>query len=590
MTVSFKQIWNLLARHIAPQRTRFALLTLLLLGSTGLQVINPQIVRAFIDASSTQSVETLAAAALAFIGIALIQQVVGVGATYVGENVAWTATNTLRAELAHHCLSLDMTFHDAHAPGEMIERIDGDVAQLATFFSELVIRVGGNVLLMAGIVIALWLQDWRLGVAFAVFATTLLLVLNRMRDIAVPYQKVRRQAEADLFGFVEERLTGTEDIRSNGAVDYVLRRLYQLQHAIMKSDYRASAMGWLISMTTNGVLAAGTIAAVIAGYILYRNRAITLGTVYVMIYYLNLLAEPIHELAHHVESFQTIGASVERLIELRRIERTVKDGSGAAVPGAAVPGTAMSSGPLSLVLERVSFAYVEHESVLHDLSLHLRPGKVLGLLGRTGSGKTTLARLILRLYDPTAGRISLNGVEARQPLLKTLRQRVALVTQDVQLFRGTLRDNLTLFDRNISDEHIRAVIEELELADWYESLPNGLDTLLEAGGRGLSAGEAQLVAFARVFMRNPGLVILDEASSRLDPATEQRIERAVDHLLRDRTAIIIAHRLGTVQRADEIMILDGGRVAEYGEREQLAADPASRFYGLLQTGLEEVLV
>ena len=174
-------------------------------------------------------------------------------------------------------------------------------------------------------------------------------------------------------------------------------------------------------------------------------------------------------------------------------------------------------------------------------------------------------------------------------MLKILRQRVALVTQDVQLFRGTLRDNLTLFDRSIPDERIRAALEELELADWYQSLPNGLDTLLEAGGRGLSAGEAQLVAFARVFLRDPGLVILDEASSRLDPATEQRVERAVDHLLRDRTAIIIAHRLGTVHRADEIMILDGGRVAEYGVREALAADPASRFHGLLQTGLEEML-
>jgi ATP-binding cassette subfamily B protein len=196
---------------------------------------------------------------------------------------------------------------------------------------------------------------------------------------------------------------------------------------------------------------------------------------------------------------------------------------------------------------------------------------------------------VFRLYDPTAGYISLHGADIRQSRLKALRQRVALVTQDVQLFQASVRDNLTFFDRNIPDERIRAAIEALELADWYASLPEGLDTRLETGGRGLSAGEAQLLAFTRVFLRDPGLVILDEASSRLDPATEQLIERAIDRLLRNRTAIIIAHRLGTVQRADEIMILRDGRVVEYGERERLAADPDSRFYSLLQTGLEEVL-
>ncbi|MGE5776339.1 MAG: ATP-binding cassette domain-containing protein, partial [Chloroflexota bacterium] len=227
--------------------------------------------------------------------------------------------------------------------------------------------------------------------------------------------------------------------------------------------------------------------------------------------------------------------------------------------------------------------------VLSDLSFQLKPGSVLGLLGRTGSGKTTLARLIFRLYDPKSGCIEINGADLRNLQLETLRGSIAIVTQDVQLFRASVRENLTFFDRSISDEKILATLNELELGDWYRSLPKGLDTQLETGSRSLSAGEAQLLAFTRVFLRDPGLVILDEASSRLDPATEQRLERAIDKLLQNRTAIIIAHRLGTVQRADEIMILDGGRVSEHGDRRQLAADANSRFHQLLQTGLEEVL-
>jgi ABC-type multidrug transport system fused ATPase/permease subunit len=223
---------------------------------------------------------------------------------------------------------------------------------------------------------------------------------------------------------------------------------------------------------------------------------------------------------------------------------------------------------------------------------------VTGLLGRTGSGKTTITRLLFRLYDPDQGsiRIGVNGggktdlQDIKEIPLQALRRSVGMVTQNIQLFHATVRENLTFFDPSIPDERILGAIRDLGLWEWYQSLSKGLDTELESGGGGLSAGEAQLLAFTRIFLRDPGLIILDEATSRLDPATEQLIEQAVDRLVENRTAIIVAHRLGTVQRADDILILEDGVVIEFGRRFELAADPSTRFYHLLETGLEEVLV
>jgi ATP-binding cassette, subfamily B, bacterial len=228
--------------------------------------------------------------------------------------------------------------------------------------------------------------------------------------------------------------------------------------------------------------------------------------------------------------------------------------------------------------------------VLDRVSFQIRPGQVLGILGRTGSGKTTITRLLLRLYDVQAGRIRIGGIDIRDTRRADLRRRIGMVTQDVQIFHASVRDNLAFFDPTISDERILAALDDMGLTEWYRSLPRGLDTLLATGEFGLSAGEAQLLAFTRVFLKDPGLVILDEASSRLDPVTQSRIEQAVDKLLANRSGIVIAHRLATVERADEILILEQGQIREYGQRAALLNDPDSRFSELLRVGIDEVLV
>ncbi len=584
MNIPLRQYWELLVDYLKTQRARVVLLGVLLFSNIGLQLVNPQIMRSFIDSALAGAAqERLTFVAGLFFALALLQQVVSVCATYTGEAVAWTATNLLRFDLARHCLHLDMSFHNARTPGELIERIDGDVNTLSNFFSQFVIKVLGNALLLLGILLLLYRVDWRVGLTLTGWVVVAGIALGRLRNIAVPHWKALRQAFADLFGFLEERLGGTQDIRANGAKAYVMRRFYQLTRATWQKQLKAGLMANLMVNTTFILFAVGNATAFVVGAYLFQAGSITIGTVYLIFYYTTMLGRPIDQITQQMDDLQRAGAGIARVKELASTRSKLDDGPGAALP----------EGALAVEFEHVSFGYDGTEPVLRDLQFRLRPGVVLGLLGRTGSGKTTLTRLLLRLYDPAEGAIHLGdgetSVDIRTARLQDLPRYVGMVTQNVQLFHATVRDNLTFFDGGIADEQILEVLQDLGLWTWYRALPDGLDSVLASGGGGLSAGEAQLLAFARIFLRDPGLVILDEASSRLDPATEHLIERAIDKLVQNRTAIIIAHRLRTVERADEIMILEGGRIREYGPRQQLKNDPDSRFFALLQTGLEEVL-
>ena len=628
MNIPVRAYWNLLINYLKSQWLRVLLLSILLFGGIGLQLVNPQIMRRFIDAATGMAEVELDAAqrsirlrntALLFMGFAVLQQIVTVGATYLSAVVGWTSTNALRYDLAAHCLRLDMSFHNAHKPGEMIERLDGDVASLTNFFSQFVIQLLGSVVLLLGVLVILYFEDWRVGVAFTIFTAIALFFLLTLRNIAVPHWRAVREAYAELFGFIEERLSGTEDIRANGARGYVMRRLFELMRPTYQKELKA---GWAMNImiiSSDLSFSVGNAVAFGVGAYLYLRGIFSLGTAFIISYYSGMLHQPISRITRQLEDLQRASAGIARIQELMAVETRIVDGTQ--------PEQVLDEGPYGLAFTNVSFGYDDQvaitqvaqdakpdkhadsaespddteprprPTVLHNLSFQLEPGKILGLLGRTGSGKTTMTRLLFRLYDPDDGEICIwNQAQDQERLnikalpLPLLRQSIGMVTQNIQLFQATVRDNLTFFDATVPDATIRRVIEELELGPWFSALPKGLDTELESGGSGLSAGEQQLLAFTRIFLQNPGVIILDEASSRLDPATEYLIERAVDRLIENRTAIIIAHRLSTVQRADDILILEDGAIQEYGKRETLVRDPESRFYHLLQTGMEEVLV
>jgi ATP-binding cassette subfamily B protein len=553
------------------------LLGVLLLTSIGMQLAGPQILREFIDrAIDGQPVQTLVWFALLFLGMALAIQAINLSETWVAENVGWIATNNLRSDLALHVLQLDPAFHNLHTPGSLIERVDGDVAKLGNFFSRFTVHVLGNAVLGIGVLALMFGIDWRVGGAMTLFTIIAIWVMNALRDVALPHWAADREAHSRLFGFLEERLAGTEDIRSAGATEYVMRLHHERAREIRRKRQKAAFIGSISYSTPVPIFAVGTAVALGFGAWLFRDDRITLGTVFLIYQYTSLLTQPIEQITRQMQDLQQAGASVVRVQELLATERSIEDGPGVA-------DIAAGQAP-SVEFRNVTFAYEGDEPVLRDVSFRLEPGTVLGLVGRTGSGKTTITRLLARLNDPTSGAVFIDDVDLRQYRLNDLRQRISLVTQDIQLFRATVRDNLTLFDPAVEDSRILEILNDLGLRRWLDSMPDGLDSMISSSGTSLSAGEAQLLAFARVFLRDPQIVILDEASSRLDPVTERRLEHAIDRLLTGRTGIVIAHRLATVQRADQIMVMAGGRILEYGPRAELMANPDSYFVSMLRTG------
>jgi ABC-type multidrug transport system fused ATPase/permease subunit len=582
--IPVRAYWRLLRHYLRPLRTRVITLWVLLLTGIAFQVVNPQLIRSFIDRAldGSEPSELLGLAA-AFILLAVGHQALNVAATYFAEHVGWTATNEMRADLAEHLLDLDMSFHKGTSPGELIERIDGDVTTLSNFFSKFVVHVAGNLVLLVAVIALLWREHPWVGIGMTGFAVVAMVAMIGMQAVAIPWWKAVRGKRAEFFGFLGEQLGGTEDIRANGAVPYMMHRFTEVHREWLPLEVRGRFGFAVMWGTSIGVYVFGLAMVFWLGSALLSDQAITIGSVYLVFHYTDMLRHPVEQIRTQMEDLQKAGAGIERVQELFAARTRLPEEGDRTLP----------AGALGIEIIGVDFSYQDDESdgeiVLEGLDLELEAGKVIGLLGKTGSGKSTLARLLTRLYDPSAGEIRFGGIPLPNVERNDRRARIGMVTQEVQLFRATVRDNLTFFDESIADDRIWAVLEDLGIGAWVRSLPDQLDTMLESGSGGLSAGQAQLLAFARIFLRDPGLVILDEASSRLDPATEALIERAVDRLLEGRTGVIIAHRLATVDRADDILILEDGRAIEHGRRAALAADESSRFSGLLRTGMEELL-
>jgi ABC-type multidrug transport system fused ATPase/permease subunit len=564
-------------RYLRPHRQSLLFLAAIIAATIALQIATPVLAGRFIDrAIDGAPLRALVRIAVIAMLFALLVQLLSVAEAWIAERLSWAATNALRVDLAAHVLRLDYAFHSAHTQGELIERVDGDVGNLSRFFSRFVINVVGNGVLILGILALLLRIDWRIGLAMTILTVIAFCGMLLIRTHATPDWKRERQASAGVYGFLGEYLDGLEDVRSSGAAaeSFVLRRFTGLMRGWLAITTRAQMWGYGLMSASNGIFTLGLALALGLSGALYQSGSLTLGAVFLVFRLADMLREPTNQLRDEVQDFQQAAASLSRIQALLAEQPRITDGVGTPLP----------AGPLSVELDQVSFVYEAGSPVLRDISLRIEPGRVLGLVGRTGSGKSTLTRLIPRFLDATSGVVRVGGVDVREMKLAELRARIGIVSQDVRLFDASLRDNLTLFaDDDIADDvRLSAVIETLGLGDWLRSLPEGLNTRLGADGVGLSAGQMQLISCARVLLRDPDIVILDEASARLDPATEQLLHDALGRLLTGRTGVIVAHRLDTLSFADDIAVIDDGELLEHGQRAALAADPTSRFAALLR--------
>ncbi len=550
---------------------------LLAIGSA-LALGGPLVVRRIVDQASAGTTSAdIMRLAIVYLVIAVTAQAITVAVSWFATITAWRTTNQIRLRLARHVLGLDHEFHRQHTPGELIQRVDGDVTSVSDFLGRVVPRAVGATLMIVGMIIVLTAVDWRLAAGTAVYTLISIAAVVRGRHRAVGESSDEMGSYARLYGGIEERLTAAEDLRANGAGQHAMWRFVEESADAMASSVRRESAFLRMWWAVQGAVAGGSVVALVSSAVLVQRGVITVGTAFLMFQYVLLLSRPLEDVVDQLETVQKANGAMVRVIDLLAVQPTIVDRP--SIEGAPTP----RDGALSIDFQGVSFDYGDNETVLRNIDLSIAAGRSVGVVGRTGSGKTTLSRLLLRLVEATEGTLQLGGVPIVDIPLRHLRDRVALIPQEVELFSGTVRDNVAMFDPAPTDDQVVAALRQAGLQTLVDG---GIHRPLGAGGAGLSAGEAQLLALARVWLRDPDLVVLDEATARVDPQTEQKIEQAVAQLMAGRTTVIIAHRLSTLRHVDEIVVLDRGRIVEHGDRSLLAADGDSRFHRLLELALD----
>lgn len=545
-------------------RRGLGITVILAIAGTALQVAIPVAVQQIVDIEILDpgGVDVAGAGyrSLVVLGAMGLAMLARRASTFRLARISATGLSDLRVKVFEHLHKLSALHVESERRGALVARVTSDIYRIQDFmeWGGMGMLIGVSQLTLA--VAAMLVYSWQLALGVIAGVTVYgLLLLWFQRILARAHDAVRERV-ADSMSAMGESISGLAVVRAYGAETPTLHRVRTAVDAQFRAEFRTATMGSTLFSSAElfaGILTAGVIAG---GILLGPESGITAGSLLAFLFLVNLLVQPVQTLVETLDAAQAAAAGMRRVLEILDTPVDLADPED---------GRDLPQRPLDVRMEEVRFRYPRGDDVLREINVDIPAGRRVAVVGETGSGKTTFAKLVVRLLDPTAGSVLIGGVRADEVRFASLRARVAYVPQEGFLFDTTVAENVRYGRPNVTDDGIMLAFVDLGLSDWVESLPDGLATKVGERGTALSAGERQLVALVRAWLSQPDLLVLDEATSAVDPALEVQLRRAIDRLIVGRTSITIAHRLSTAEASDEVLVFDGGRLVERGTHEQL---------------------